>query len=355
MRNKKQKKIRMPLTLLFSGVTFLILISVGIIVGTLIVILINTGIIDKLLNGFLNQTILVILILLIFFIIGAIITFFLGRLLTQPLNTIMSAMNELASGNYKARLFLRGLFGKYPTIKDFTKSFNKMAEELEHTEILSTDFVNNFSHEIKTPVASISGFAKLLQNPNLTNEQRTEYAQIIEEESLRLSQVATNTLTLAKIENQGILTNTIKYNLSEQIRSSFLLFEKKWEEKNLDFNLDFNEYYIKANEDMLKEVWLNLFDNAIKFSNQNGLINVTIDCTDNLITVKISNSGSYIPKNERSRIFGKFYQVDKSHSSKGNGIGLAIVKEIVELHNGSISANSEENITTFTVILPKGF
>lgn len=355
MQNKPKSRIRQnrrALNLLFSGVTFLILLSVGLIMGVIVIILINTGVIDLLLNGLFNQTILVFLILGTFFIIGAALTLIISKYLMHPMNKIINATNELAEGNYKVRLSFSGLFGKHPTIAEFTDAFNEMAEELDHTEIMSTDFVNNFSHEIKTPVASIAGFAKLLQNKDLSDEKRTEYAGIIEEESKRLSQVAANTLTLAKIENQKKLEDITHYNLSEQIRNILLLLEKKWSEKNLDLHLRFTEVFINANKDLLNEVWLNLLDNAIKFSNQNGELRVVIDDIDGIITVKISNTGSYIPKSERKRIFNKFYQIDQSHSSEGNGIGLAIVKEIVELHHGTISADSIENTTVFTVVLP---
>ena len=228
-----------------------------------------------------------------------------------------------------------------------------MASELKNTEMLRGDFVNNFSHEFKTPIVSIAGFAKLLRRGDLTEEQKEEYLAVIEEESLRLSDMATNVLNLTRVENQTILTDIVKFNLSEQIRSSILLLADKWEKKQLDFKVDFGEYRISANEELLKQVWINLLDNAIKFSPVGGVIEVNIKNRPDSLSVDIINSGEEIPAESISRIFQKFYQADSSHSGEGNGVGLAIVKKVVELHNGTVSAQSENNLTMFTVTLPK--
>jgi len=168
-----------------------------------------------------------------------------------------------------------------------------------------------------------------------------------------LSTMASNVLQLTKVENQTILTDVSKFNLSEQIRSSVLLLEEKWTSKNIDLQLDFDEYTIEANEELLKQVWINLIDNAVKFVPINGTVILEIIDDGELFTVNISNTGSEIPEDKRERIFNKFYQVDESHATQGNGIGLAIVKRIVELHNGSITVKSENNLITFSVVLYK--
>lgn len=151
-----------------------------------------------------------------------------------------------------------------------------MAEELENTQMLRSDFINNFSHEFKTPIVSIAGFAKLLRRGNLTDAQKEEYLAIIEEESLRLAAMATNVMNLTKVENQTILTDLTTFNLSEQIRACVLLLEEKWSRKELDLDLEFPEYTIRANEELLKQVWINLLDNAIKYSPNYGEIGVRI-------------------------------------------------------------------------------
>jgi signal transduction histidine kinase len=286
-------------------------------------------------------------------VLGAIISTTISRFPLKPVNKIITQMNRLASGDYKARLEIDGPLAKHSAVKEVTDSFNRMAEELQSTEMLRSDFINNFSHEFKTPIVSIAGFAKLLRRGNLSAEKQAEYLAIIETESMRLSQMATNVLNLTKVENQTILTDVTEYNLSEQIRSCILLLSEKWEQKEIEYALDFNEYTIHANEELLKQVWINLLGNAVKFTPAGGLIEVRITEQESTITVSVRNTGSEIAPEHQERIFNKFYQVDESHSSEGNGIGLAIVKRVVDLHEGAVSVSSGSGSTTFTVVLPK--
>lgn len=228
-----------------------------------------------------------------------------------------------------------------------------MAEELENTEMLRNDFINSFSHEFKTPIVSIMGLANLIESGNLTEEQRIQYARAIREESMRLSSMATNILLLTKVENLTILTGVSRFNLSEQIRSAVLLLEEKWTSKNIDLQLDFDEYIVEANEELLMQVWINLIDNAVKFVPRCGTIALEAIDMGGQLMVKISNTGSEIPKDRQEKIFSKFYQADESHATQGNGIGLAIVKSIVDLHNGDVYGESGNGMTVFTVMLPK--
>jgi signal transduction histidine kinase len=271
----------------------------------------------------------------------------------RPITASINGMNRRAAGNFKTRLKLRGAVGNHPAFIEVENSFNKLAEELENTEVLRRDFVNNFSHEVKTPIVSIAGFAKLLKRGNLTEEQRLAYLTSIEEESLRLSYMATNVLNLTKVENQTILTDVTEFNLSEQVRSAVLLLESKWGEKNIDLQLDFDEYTVEGSEELLKQVWINLTDNAVKFSPRCGAVILDITAGQNTVTVKISNTGPEIPPEKMDRIFNKFYQADESHAAEGNGIGLAIVKRVVDLHGGRISVGCKDGMTTFTVTLPR--
>ena len=180
-----------------------------------------------------------------------------------------------------------------------------------------------------------------------------EYLDVIEEESLRLSAMATKVLNMTKVENQNILTDITEFNLSEQIRSSVLMMEKAWTRKNIEFSLEFNEYNVSANEELLKQVWINLISNAIKFSPEYGLIVIRIIDFGERLEISVANSGPEIPHASREKIFNKFYQADESHSSEGNGIGLAIVKKVVELHSGKITVECRNGITTFSVHIPK--
>jgi signal transduction histidine kinase len=286
-------------------------------------------------------------------VMGAGLAMIAGKIPLTPVNQLIDALNSLAAGNFKTRLSYKKPLANHPTIQEATESFNKLAKELENTEMLRSDFINNFSHEFKTPIVSIAGFAKLLQKGDLTEEQRSQYLNAIEEESMRLSYMATNILNMTKVENQEILTDVTNFNLSEQIRFAVLLMEDQWSKKNLELQLDFDEHMIDANEELLKQVWINLVGNAVKFAPRCATVAVDICATAESYIVEVSNTGSEIPTEKQKRIFNKFYQADESHATEGNGIGLAIVKRVVELHNGAVEVISADGVTTFTVSLPK--
>ena len=346
---KEERKQRFALTMLLSAFVFFIILFATLISIGIIYIMVKT---EFIFNEQPNLWGVLLFIAVISTIIGFGITAIFGKISLAPVNRIINQMNRLASGDFKARLKLKKPIAAHPTFVEIADSFNKMAEELENTEMLRSDFVNNFSHEFKTPIVSIAGFAKLLKRDNLTEEQRAEYIDVIEQESLRLSSMATNVLNLTKLENQAILTDVTEFNLSEQIRSCVLLLENKWEKKKLELYLDFGEYMISANEEMLKQVWINLLDNAVKFTPDYGVIGVDIKEENDSLAVTVSNSGSEIPQENIGNIWKKFYQSDKSRSAEGNGIGLAIVKRVAELHGGEVSAKSENLTTSFKVILP---
>ena len=304
-------------------------------------------------DGDLQLSKVILFVSMISLIIGGVIAYFSSRLPLKPVNEIINKMNRLATGDFKTRLNYTGMLSAHPAIEEFTKSFNTMATELENTELLRSDFNNAFSHEFKTPIVSITGLANLLEAGNLTEEQRVQYTRAIREESMRLSSMASNVLNLTKVENQTILTDVSRFNLSEQVRSAILLLEEKWTSKNIDLQLDFEEFMIEASEEMLKQVWINLIDNAVKFAPQCGMVKLEVIDSEENLYVKVSNTGSEIPFEKREKIFQKFYQADESHATKGNGIGLAIVKRIIELHRGNVTVNSGDGVTTFIVTLPK--
>lgn len=281
-------------------------------------------------------------------VIGSFLAFILGKLILVPANKIIDGMEKLANGEYDTRIDL----GKYESFKGLEAGFNSLAAQLGNTEIFRSDFVNNFSHEIKTPIASINGLLPLMKNGNLPRDKQNRYLEIIEEEINRLSVMTTNMLNLAKVEKQEILTERTKINLSEQLRSCVLLLEKKWSSKNLNLSLDFDEYSVYVNEEMFRQVWINLLDNAIKFSNYDGELKITVEKSLGAVLVNIENQGEQIPEEEYDKIFNKFYQTKSSRKKEGNGIGLSIVKKIIELHSGSISVKSDKEKTVFTVCVP---
>lgn len=350
---KEKKKYRFGLSLLYSFVVFCILLLTIMVAGAIVYVLFYFDILVEGENYLTDVRHIILYMSLLSMIVGWVIAILTSRVPLIPLNRIATQLQRLAKGDFKARLFFGAPLGKHPTMIELSESFNLMAEELENTELLRSDFINNFSHEFKTPIVSIAGFAKLLKKDNLTEEQRREYLDIIEEESLRLSYMAMNVLNLTKIENQAILTDISSFNLSEQIRTSVLLLENRWIKKQIEFSLEFDEVVIEANEELLKQVWINLIDNAIKFSLECGVIEVKIIEKKNRYAVSVMNEGIEIPVESRKKIFNKFYQCDESHATEGNGVGLAIVSRIVKLHKGTIFVGCKEGKTTFMVELPK--
>ncbi|MBQ8387431.1 MAG: HAMP domain-containing histidine kinase [Clostridia bacterium] len=347
------RKQRFSLTLLFSVFVFAVILAAIAIAASAVYIFAATGILSP--DGQsidLGTTIL--LMIGISLVIGWVISILLGgRIPLKPINDIINTVNRLAAGDFKTRLKFGKALSNHKSFNELSVSFNKLAEELENTEMLREDFINNFSHEFKTPIVSIAGLAKLVNKGDLTDEEKQQYLTAIEEESLRLANMATNVLNLTKIENQTILTDVSRFNLSEQIRSCVLLLENKWSSKEIDLQLDFDEYMIEANEELLKQVWINLTDNAIKFAPTGGSVMIEITDKKDHFSISVGNTGSEIPEEERERIFNKFYQADRSHATEGNGVGLAIVKRIVDLHGGEIEVDSADGVTTFTVELQK--
>ena len=341
--------MRKKLTLIFSGVIFLILAITMLVVGTVMSVLIHNGVILDVNNGRYGRIVVILVFALASLIFGSIISLIIMHNPIRMINRLVSSMDRLAKGDYSTRIVM----GDGKIRQMIESSFNKMAEELENTEMLRSDFINGLSHEFKTPIVSIRGFAKILKKNNLSDEERMEYLNIIDEESKRLAKLSTNVLELTKLENQSILTDIGRYNVSEQIRRVMVLLEKKWSSKNIVPALNFNEYMITANEELLKQVWINLIDNAIKFTPEAGELEIKISNDETFACVDVINEGMPISDEEKDRIFRKFYQCDKSHASEGNGIGLAIVKRIVDLHGGKIDVSSHNGRNIFSIKIPK--
>lgn len=348
----KHQKRGISLTLLFALLTFGILAASVAVAAALSYVLTRFGILPIQAEAFPESLQLLIFMSVISVIVGAGLSTLAVRIPLRPINWLIDQMNRLADGDFQARVHFKKPISMIPAFLQVEESFNKMARELGDTEVLRQDFVNNFSHEFKTPIVSIAGFAKLLQRADLDEAQRREYIDAIVEESARLSSMATNVLKLTKVENQTILTGVTEYNLSEQLRSAVLLLENDWTAKHIELDMEFPEVSIQANEALMKEVFINLLHNAVKFSPKYGPLQVRIIQEQDAVRVTIANSGE-IPEADLKRIFQKFYQADRSHGSAGNGVGLAIVKKIVELHQGTVEAESKGGAVIFTVTLPR--
>ena len=286
-------------------------------------------------------------------VIGTVIAYFASKKFLKPLNNLIQATKIIAKGNFEVKLPETSSAG---VINELIESFNKMAEELGGIEIFRNDFINNFSHEFKTPIVSIKGFAKQLKQNNLPPERQQEYIDIIIKECERLSAMASKVLLLTKLENQQIITDRKNYSLDEQIRNCILLLEKQWTKKNISFNVELESAVFHGNEEMMSHVWLNLLDNAIKYSRENG--EITVSCREsrkaNMTEVKITDVGIGMDEATLGHVFEKFYQGDAARSDSGNGLGLPLVRRIVELCGGRISVQSEKaKGTSFYIYLPK--
>lgn len=271
----------------------------------------------------------------------------------HPMQKLVRSMNELAAGNFDVRIEQEK--GYRPTeMRAFVDSFNKAAEQLGGTEILRKDFINNFSHEFKTPIVSINGFAELLlEDDEMQPEEQREYLTVIRDESRRLADLASNILMLNRIESQSVLTDEVSFPLAEQLRQSILVTQQKWRNKALTFEADLQETDYTGSEALLKEVWLNLLDNAAKFSPEGGTVAVNLRKAKNALMVSVTDQGEGMSADTQAHIFEQFYQGDTSHTTQGNGLGLAMVKKVLELHGGSIQVNSAPGQgSCFTVTLP---
>ena len=262
---------------------------------------------------------------------------------------LIDGLEQVSKGNYNIQLDINKS-GPFSEVYD---NFNKMVNELNNICYMNEDFINNFSHEFKTPIVSINGFAELLLNTDCSKEIQKKYLTIIYNESKRLSDLSQNTLLLSKLESTGILTDKEEYKLDEQIKQCMILLYYQAELKNISVELNLKKYYFFGNKELINHIWINIISNAIKYTNKNGKIIIDMSKTDDNVLVTIKDTGIGMSQNEISRIFDKFYQADSSHSNKGLGLGLSITKKIVELHKGKIEVSSILGKgTTFKIWLP---
>lgn len=282
-------------------------------------------------------------------LLGVVIALYVGKLIVRPVQNISNAFNELSKGNFDVKV---PEDEKIMEIREMAKQFNAMTYDLSHIETLRSDFVTNVSHEFKTPIASIEGYATLLQDHRLSPEKHDHYVKIIIENSRRLSNLSSSVLMLSKLENQEVVPNKTEYRLDEQLRKVILMLEGKWEPKNIEFDMELPRKLYYGSERLLEQAWSNIIDNAIKHSPENSTIHVFINTTDDAVEVIIADHGDGMTEDVQKHIFEKFYQGDPSRKSEGNGLGLPLVKRIIELCKGTVTVKSVPGEgSTFTVRL----
>lgn len=336
-REKNRCSLRTRLTLLVTAeLVFCVLVALGL--NTLLEGLIDID----------SPLMLMFALLAVSLLIGFLVTSFLSKLFFDPIKKLRKAMERVAEGDFTVRLEEKSSSRE---ISEIYSGFNLMAKELGAKEILQTDFVSNVSHEFKTPINAIEGYTTLLQSDNLDDEQK-QYVEKILFNTRRLSSLVGSILLLSKIENQSIQTNRARYRLDEQIRQSIVALESDWEKKDIEFDVDMDRVEYVGDEPMMRHVWDNLISNAIKFNPPGGMVQIRLSQTGEDITFTIEDCGPGLTEEAKKHIFDKFYQADSSHREEGNGLGLSLVKRILTISGGEVSAeNREDGGCRFTVTL----
>lgn len=339
VRNKKIKlSLRTRMTLYVAAEQFTcLLIALGL--ATLLFYLTD---IDSLFLIFL-------LVLIFCLIIGAIVTIFFSKWFFDPIKKLRNAMGKVADGDFSVRLQTKS---SSKEIQEVYSGFNLMAHELTSTEILQSDFVSNVSHEFKTPINAIEGYTTLLQGYDDLDAEHQQYVDKILFNTKRLSTLVGNILLLSKIENQEIQTHQTMFRLDEQIRQSIVALESAWTAKDLELDVDLEDITFTGNESLMHHVWDNLIGNAIKFNPPFGLLKISLKKDGEHIIFSVTDSGPGLSEEAMKHLFDKFYQADTTRREEGNGLGLALVKRILTIVGGDISAeNLSEGGCTFVVKL----
>lgn len=297
---------------------------------------------------------LTIIVLVFSYLSSATLSIVINRNVFTPLRKLTRLTEQVAKGNYDVSVEgITNIFTEKSDLGNLVNAFEDMTHELSSTEIFRNDFIHNFSHEFKTPIISIRGFARQLYKGNLTPEQQNEFAKIIMDESEHLANMSSNVLLLSKLESQEIVSDKEVFSLDEQLRTCMLMMEEQWSEKNLTIDMDLDEIEYYQNKDLLYHVWMNLFSNAVKFTKENGTINVQCHTASDAVYVVVSDNGIGMNEETKKHIFDKFYQGDTSHATAGNGLGLSLVKRIIEMMGGRITVESTLGKgSTFIVSLP---
>ena len=328
--------------------TKMILLVTAEIVLSLLVALGTTAIISEM-TSVDSGIVLFIEILLFGLIIGAFIAAFMSKLFFIPIKKLREAIMKVADGDFSVQLDVKNYSKE---IQEIYSGFNLMVQELQSTEILQTDFVSNVSHEFKTPINAIEGYSTLLQDCDNLNEDRQQYVEKIIFNTKRLSTLVGNILLLSKIENLDIRSSQSTFRIDEQIRQVIVMLEPAWAEKDIQFEVELDSINYTGSENLLHHVWSNIIGNAIKFSPDEGTVKISLFEKENRIIFTVEDNGPGLSEEAQKHLFDKFYQADTSHKQEGNGLGLALVKRILMIDGGLISAeNAENGGCIFTVTL----
>ena len=307
---------------------------------------------DQLLNNVLSldwEVPLVLELVGVCLLVGILVTSQLSKFFFDPIKKLRGAMDKVAKGDYSVRLKERSTSKE---IVEIYTGFNLMVHELSSTEILQTDFVSNVSHEFKTPISAIEGYSTLLQDSDNLDDDQREYVEKILLNTGRLSSLVGSILLLSKLENQQIPTNQTQYRLDEQIRQSVVALETAWVQKSIELDVDLDRASYVGNEPMMRHVWDNLISNAVKYSPDGGTVKLRLVKKPRRLVFTVEDQGPGLSEEAKKHIFDKFYQGDTSHKQEGNGLGLALVKRILTIGKGQITAeNIPEGGCRITVTL----
>lgn len=332
--------LRVRLTLIATGV-LVVSVAVATVVYELLEAYFHTG----------SMLFAALVLMITSVVVGTILTGFISRIFYEPFKKLIAAMERIADGDFTVRLEEKAWVKE---VLEIYTGFNMMAHELQITETLQSDFVSNVSHEFKTPINAIEGYATLLQGTQ--EEESPEQSRYVEKilfNTRRLSKLVGNILLLSRVDNQTIQAQPTRFRLDEQIRQSVVLLEPEWEKKDIAFDVELESVEFTGYENLLMHVWNNLIGNAVKFVPQGGWIGLSLERWEDGCCVLIEDNGPGIPEEARRQVFNKFYQTDGSHKSEGSGLGLALVKQIVNLCGGTVETeNRAQGGCRFTVWLP---
>jgi len=297
--------------------------------------------------GRFGMLIMVIIFFVFSIVIGLLVFYRFHQLFLMPLDELSTALEQVEKGNYDVAV---STDVKIRELYRLMNGFNRMTKEISSVELLKKDFISYFSHEFKTPITSIRGFSRQIKEHELDLEKQKEYVDIIYRESDRLIKMSSNVLTLTRLEHQATLTDTKRFSLDEQLRRTMLVLEKEWTEKDLELVLEMDAIEIESNEEIVKQIWVNVISNAINYSHHGGKLKIQCRKDGDFAKVRIRDYGTGMSDRVRERIFEKFYQGDASHGASGNGLGMSIAKRIIELCDGKIVIKSQLKKGTVVIV-----
>ena len=336
---------------IFNRITLLVVLCLFVMLTLTMVITLGLSSIIAAETGLAEDNIILfgVIVLAISIVMGVALSFAYSAVIVRASRPYLNALQKVAEGDFSIRIKDSKVFANL----GIAKNFNYMVSQLDSVETLRESFVSDFSHEFKTPIVSISGFAKLLKDPSLSLEQRNEFLDVIIDESNRLVELSESVLLLNRLDSQEITKE--QYLLDEQIRQCVLMFQQQCENKGIELDVELEQITLNSNYKLLSQVIVNLLSNAVKFTDEGGKITVKCSSMGLNAVIVVQDTGCGMDEETKANIFNKFFQGDKSHTTPGNGLGLSIVKKIVELLDGTIFVDSKLGEgSTFTILLLKG-